>query len=215
MSKTDKDLPRQVKIDRAGPVEREVTHAPGCVHSAISSRLRYETVETVETKRVRKHFVKMRNGYGVFFGAEIVDSGNRKRYVYDEIAHPAAEVVTYYGIFGSRAPVIYTKWVEAEVVETHFVKTFVDVEARECDVETGRGATLRYSYDRCTANIPQPHRCEVSKEMRRISYYGPERAHVRESLREAAAEYNTYGETDVEPWTQRSPRGTWGGGYWD
>lgn len=55
----------------------------------------------------------------------------------------------------------------------------------------------------------------AGRKMEHLAFYGPERASVRDTLRLAAAEYNSLGHTDVEPEPRQARCSPWGGGFWD
>lgn len=109
---------------------------------------------------------------------------------------------------------VYGPWTEKVAVK--------EFRTRECDLDSPmKGRARRY-----TCHYEADHDFEVwsrnrrgysppSKERRRLGYFGPERAHVRDTLRAAAADWNTYGETDIETIDRPSPTSDWYGGYWD
>lgn len=56
----------------------------------------------------------------------------------------------------------------------------------------------------------------VPRDFRHYNYYGPLRAHERDNLRDAAKQYNSWGEVDEDFYLPEAHRhATFGGGYWD
>lgn len=81
-----------------------------------------------------------------------------------------------------------------------------DVEARGC---------YRTSDEARIQAFGHRHKCDWAG-LKRDLWYSPERQRDREFCRQAAAEYNTYGEAPTdEPYIPGSPSGLWGGGWVD
>lgn len=86
---------------------------------------------------------------------------------------------------------------------------------RECDIESVHSRGFRHLH--CHRWLDSHHGggYGVSKETRRTSYYRPERAHIRSTLRAAAAEYRANGRVDIEPLNRQSRHAPWAGGWWN
>lgn len=112
--------------------------------------------------------------------------------------------------------VAYMRPVTRWVFEVRIVRSLVTEikPIKECDLDA---PSTRY-LDGCRryGGNPPGGRCyeRPKKDRRRVEFYGPERAHVRDILRAAADDYNTYGETDSEPDPRQHRHATWAGGYW-
>lgn len=98
----------------------------------------------------------------------------------------------------------YAKRIEAEV--TRYRREYVEV-THECDIDSVNGL--------CSRRSPYRYHCEVTAADRRLAYYGPERAYARVMLSNAVRDYNTHGDTDIEPEPIRHRHGPWRHGYWD
>lgn len=86
--------------------------------------------------------------------------------------------------------------------------------ARPCDLhETVNRRTNACYY---WADDRTDHCCGITPSADRLhhNYYGPERTAVRDSLRNALRDYNTYGDTDIEAPTRQTRSATWAGGRW-
>lgn len=60
------------------------------------------------------------------------------------------------------------------------------------------------------------HRCRVTREFRRLGFYGPLRSDQRMKLRNAVKDYNTFEEVDEDMYLrEQNRRSTFYGGYWD
>lgn len=101
--------------------------------------------------------------------------------------------------------ITYTRTVEREVVRHGVIR--VEITPHECDIESRNG--------RCRAWLSDGHRCDKSRDDRHLLYFAPERASVRDALRAARDEYNTFGDTDIEPDNRQHRHAVWGGGWWD
>lgn len=80
----------------------------------------------------------------------------------------------------------------------------------ECDLDRPGGTCRWWVDDRDRAYYDRPDGPEIH-----LRWFGPERAHVRTTLLAALRDYNTHGETDLEPDNRRTRGGTWAGGWWD
>ena len=83
---------------------------------------------------------------------------------------------------------------------------------RECDINGPSGRCRRYG------GLPpgrQWWHWKPTRAWRNTLYYAPERARVRNSLRIALREWNTWRDTDVEPPWRQTKNSLWGGGWWD
>lgn len=238
MSRTDKDVPYWVRVMHAPDSERHIYHRPGCENSPVEARARLiGTDETVVgTERVRKTFMKMVDGNHIFFGAEVLSAplpyfrranytpppgtvytygGMRYFLDYDKDAHPDARPVEIDSPYaeGHVRFVTYVKWVDVPVIEKTF--TYSETETHPCELAPAGKVSHGNRQSTCAAYLSEPHRCNSTKEMRREGYTAPERAHVRDVLRAAVHDYNTHGETEIEPVNRQPRRAPWGGGYWD
>ena len=89
----------------------------------------------------------------------------------------------------------------------------VPVVERPCDIDTATGKCVRW-----VENVPtrwyggiRVRRVEINRD-----YFRPERASVRDSLRDAAKTYRGTGDVeDIDPPDRQSRNSRWNGGYWD
>lgn len=93
-----------------------------------------------------------------------------------------------------------------------------DENSHRCDIDDRhshgwRGACTYYPLDR--HHWRQSYGNLHMRERVNIGYYSPERAHVRDVLRDAVRDFNAYGETDVEPVGRQHRHAHWGSGWWD
>ena len=106
--------------------------------------------------------------------------------------------------------VISPYWADEETSE--FVHALVPYGPFPCDIDVPGNRCARHTTGgrRRSSWFTTP-----SSDERHLLYFGPERAAVRDSLREAAKEYRATGEVDTEP-SKRQTRGSmWVGGWWD
>ena len=85
----------------------------------------------------------------------------------------------------------------------------------ECDLER-RTFGIRY---RCyslseTACLTTPKGYNGRREQQHDYYYNPERRNMRDDLRAALREYNTFGEVEVDPVNQQHRHAPFAGGWW-
>lgn len=71
-----------------------------------------------------------------------------------------------------------------------------------CDIDTPNGSCYRWDRDGNGRWTDLPTKTDIH-----LHFYVPERAHTRAALHEAARDYNTHGQTDIEP-VSRQKRGT-------
>lgn len=112
------------------------------------------------------------------------------------------------------------EWVfEPRTVITY--KSYFIPANKPCDMSPNKESTYggtnkcRFYYDYNVDSSYYRFFYHPSKEDRRDYYYKPERQHTRNSLNEAKKDYNTNGDTDIEPIKNRNPSGPWLNGYWD
>lgn len=145
------------------------------------------------------------------------DPEGRKRYVRTEVEiidlaphWHQKDVVVGHALFGNE--ITSRRWVFEAVHTENRVRIFETV---PCDIDApDNGYRLKCSHE--ARIVGRGHHCYWPKRTRRAKWYAPERQDGRQSLREMADEYNTYGDIETdEPWTPASPNGLWGGGWID
>lgn len=107
------------------------------------------------------------------------------------------------------------KWVYSSTTETHTEDVLIKPDQPcDLDLEHNSGKRCKFYYK------PDKHHCMQSccnpyKNAEQHHFYKPERRETRNYLKEAVKDYNTYGETDIEPVEMiANPHGPWVGGYW-
>lgn len=81
-----------------------------------------------------------------------------------------------------------------------------------CEVDTSNGRCHRW-----VVNVPTRWYggIRLPREAFNRDYFRPERAAVRDSLRDAAKEYRATGDIDTDVPTRQTRNSRWNGGYWD
>lgn len=59
-----------------------------------------------------------------------------------------------------------------------------------------------------------PYTTRPDRDEIRDRYFGPERTHIRDPLRAAARDWNTHGDTNIEPVNRQTRHSEWRGGWW-
>jgi hypothetical protein len=127
---------------------------------------------------------------------------------------------------GTWRPTHVATWIRHDVAETHawepsrlYHETAthgvyrVPVEPRSCDIDTATGACRRWVANERTRWYGG---IRISRDVISRDYFRPERAAVRDSLRDAAKAYRATGETDdVDPPDRQTRNSRWHGGWWD
>lgn len=225
MAHTDKDLPYWVQALQS-PFAEDDHYA--CENDPLGRVVR----EThIEEREIAPHWHRQtRLVPHTFFGYESASASTPiydenldcyfrevEQYTYDDDGNVVTTVVRQrvrnYEVFGMRQVtewVFAPKYVHEVVIDREYV--------RECDIDGPAKNRPRRSCRRW--GHPQPgHRYYWAQgpraEERHLLFYGPERAHVRDVLRQAVDDYNTYGETDIEPEPRQTRHATWYGGWWD
>lgn len=96
------------------------------------------------------------------------------------------------------------------------VLALIPSRSQPCDIDTREGRCSRWVEDRDRwGYFSPPSRAEIHS-----GFYGPERAAVRDSLREAIKDYRANGteedwEPDVDVPVRQTRASTWAGGWWD
>lgn len=198
MSRTDKDAPYWVKANRSLSARR-VSHY-GCEHSPTGGVVHFYT-DTIDhapdwhpETLYRVHRADRTSIDGVWLPYDravtyLVLSGMSRWLAVNRIDQ---------GFYRTRTRLVYGPWTTTTTRREKVV--------RDCDLDTP-GNPDGPRWRTCTYDTVAdfPNRC----------WDGPERAHVRDTLRAAAADYNAHGDTDIEPVTRQNRRSPWKGGYWD
>jgi hypothetical protein len=88
---------------------------------------------------------------------------------------------------------------------------------RPCDIDDARG---RRTIGHCWRSWYRPgcryyYTPPPRRQIRRLFYYKSERAQIRAQLEAARRDWNTCGDTDIDPPGRQHRHSPWGGGWWD
>lgn len=212
MSRTDKDAPYRVRA-RDSHMREEwhvwcdnetVDTASPWKYGRFARRAEYERYITGYRDEEVTHIV-MIDENKCRFKAEVRYLWRRvHEYIYDHEEHPGAKPVmqwVWYG--GERVSVnIYSReWVKRPTYRRRLIR-WIEEPLRECDIDSPNGVC---HYNACDLKFPY----ENNRELRRVVDEKPRRAKARDVLNEARHDYNTYGETDIEPEPGWSSRAWW------
>jgi len=109
------------------------------------------------------------------------------------------------------------EWVFEERTETTY-RPYLKAPDQPCDLEMNRKSGGFRSGGKCYFYHDPTERTRwyrPDRRTRRDYYYKSERRYTNDMLSEAVKDYNSNGETDIEPRELRNPSGPWLGGYWD
>lgn len=202
MSRTYKTAPANIRAFYSKSSLKEERHE-WCENETIDNawysrrhrRAIYKT-EVIGHKLKKLQFVKMVDENGAFFGAETTDRtySNPDGVKYDKEEHPGAVFVynsTYYGGEIWKARIFYDKWVDVPKLRS-YLAYWEEEPRRECDIDKPDGLCHYVDY-----YLGYGH--GGGKNIRRIVDEKPRRAYARDVLHQAKEEYNSFGETDIEP----------------
>lgn len=212
MSRTDKDAPYRVRA-RDSHMREEwhvwcdnetVDTASPWKYGRFARRAEYEFYVS-EVMTVECSYVKMKDSRGVKFEARILPYDRHGDGLeYDRELHPNAKYVYTYERYAGELIAcrqIRQGYYDRPIYRSRLIG-WVDEPIRECDIDDPNGVCYYYAW-----GIHYTH--PKNRELRRVVDEKPRRAEVRDVLNSAKYDYNTHGETDIEPEPGWSSRAWW------